>query len=523
MLSKVCTAALTGIDAYPVAVETDLSRGLPAIYTVGLPSTTVKEAKERVRSAIINSGFDFPVKRITINLSPAASRKDGSHFDLPLAIGMLVSNGEIAQHRVSNVGFLGELSLDGKLIGIKGALPLCIGLRDSGMEYIVVPRENADEAALVDAVKIVPADTLTAVVEALQGKQSLHIYNRKEKPGSIIESELDFADVKGQFAAKRAILTAVAGGGHGLYMIGSPGAGKTMLASRIPTIMPELSYEEMLELTKIYSISGMLSEMESVICERPFRMPYHSATIPALLGGGRIPKPGEISLAHKGVLFLDEFPEFDRKVIELLRKPIETGKISIERNEEHVVFPAQFMLVAAGNPCKCGYYGDPERECKCSGSELRNYQMKLSGPIIDRIDIQIKVEKAKIEELQGKPDQEETSYDNPYTSQLLTSESMREAVRGALMIQNERYRNEPPDMRVNARLSGRNINKYCHLNSDCRKLLAEAYRKMGLSARAYEKIIKVSRTIADLEGAEEIQEYHIAEAIQYRILDRMYE
>ncbi len=525
MLSRVYTAALSGIDAYAVTVETDFSRGLPAIYTVGLPSMTVKEAKERVRSAIMNSGFEFPVKRVTINLSPASNRKEGSHFDLPLAIGLLVSSGVIEQRKVNRVGFIGELSLDGRIIGIKGALPLCIGMRDFGLEAVIVPESNAGEAGLVNGIKILPVSTLKDVVMALRGELSLGVYKSNIDTSDAANLyDIDFADVKGQSFAKRAILTAVAGGGHGIYMIGSPGAGKTMLASRIATIMPALTYEEMLELTKIYSISGMLDEKEQIVRVRPFRVPYHSATAAALIGGGRIPKPGEISLAHRGVLFLDEFPEFDRKTIELLRKPIETGEASIERNEEKAIFPANFMLVAAGNPCKCGFYGDSERECRCTGREIRSYQQKLSGPIIDRIDIQIKVERASVQELQGVNEAQENEASNVCELQdsEMTSAKMRTIVKRTLEMQAERYAGEQEHMRVNAQLSGRSIARYCVLDASGKKMMAEAYRTMGLSARAYEKIIKVSRTIADMDMSDAIMDYHIAEALQYRVLDRMY-
>ena len=532
MLSKVYTAAISGINAYPVTVETDISHGLPAMYTVGLPSATIREARERVRSALINSGCDFPMQRITINLSPAAKRKEGSHFDLPMAIGILASNGSIESSNLKDAGFFGGLSLDGRLIAVKGALPLAMGMKESGVRRVVFPAANAAEASMVNGLDIIPAYNLSEVVAYLMGKKKIIIYNNEKIVKNEDKFDMDFSDVAGQYDAKRAIMIAAAGGGHGIYLSGAPGSGKTMLARRIPTVMPELSYEEKLELTKIYSISGLLGENEPFIEKRPFRMPYHAVTPAALLGGGHIPKPGEISLAHCGVLFLDEFPEFDKKIIELLRQPMEEGEVSVERADGRVTYPASFMFVAAGNPCKCGYFGDSAHRCICSGNELRNYQSKLSGPIADRIDIQVIVEKAQAEELEmrgeiGAAENSARSATIENTGMgrsdcLRSSAAMREVVSYALDVQKDRYKNESDALLTNAKLTGRLVAKYCPLDSSGKELLRNAYEKLGISARAYEKVIKVARTIADIEGEENIRDFHIAEALGYRVLDRIY-
>ncbi len=514
MLSKVHTAALFGIDAYLVTVETDLTRGLPAFYMVGLPSATIRESKERVRSAIINSGRNFPAKRITVNLAPAANRKEGSHFDLPIAVGILISNGEICSSAVLETGFLGELSLDGRLVKVEGALPLVTGFQKTGIKKLILPSANAAETAIAKGVEIIPAESLFDVIKHLRGEKRIPIYNKERKKRISVFSEMDFAEVRGQETAKRAILIAVSGG-HSIYFTGPPGTGKTMLARRIPTIMPTLSQEEMLELTKIYSIAGLLTEKEPFVHARPFRTPHPTVTEAALAGGGRIPKPGEMSLAHRGVLFLDEFPEFGRRQIELLRQPLETGEISVERTESRAVFPADFLLVAAGNPCKCGFFGDSMRLCTCSGNEIRLYQSKLSGPIADRIDLQVRVEREEDTEDFGDGGLIYSSK----TEKATGSREMREAVAAALDMQKRRYQKETEGILTNAKLSGKSLILYCPLDRSCRRLMQEARRAFALSERGCDRVLKVARTIADLAQSEQIREEHIAEALQYRMFD----
>ncbi len=502
MLSRVFTASLTGIDAELVAVETDICSGLPAFNTVGLPSAIIREAKDRIRSALIHSGFDFPMKRVVINLSPASERKEGSHFDLPMAVGILISCEIVAEHDAVTTGFIGELSLDGTLVSVSGVLPLVMGMKTAGIRRIVVPYENGEEAAVVNDIAVCPIHSLTELVECMNGKRDYPVHNGALYAKKNMCETLDFAEVRGQESVKRAV-TVSAAGGHGLFMLGVPGAGKSMIAKRIPTVLPPLTYDEILEVTKIYSVAGYPDEEKGLITRRPFRSPHHSITPTALLGGGAIPKPGEISLAHRGVLFLDELPEFRRSIIDLLRQPAESGEIMIERNGNAALFPCKFMLVAAGNPCKCGYYGDNETACRCTPGEVSRYQNRISRPFLDRIDIRIAIGRVTSEELRSAP--------------VTSSAEMAEHICTAREIQQHRYRNE--NVNLNADLEGRLIAQYCRMSAQAESLLAQAYERNFLSVRIHEKIVKLARTVADLDGADIIEEFHMAEAMSLRSAD----
>lgn len=502
MLSRVFTASLTGIDAELVAVETDICRGLPAINTVGLPSAIIREAKERIRSALLHSGFEFPMKRVVINLSPASERKEGSHFDLPMAVGILISCEAVAADDAAMTAFIGELSLDGTLVPVSGVLPLAIGLQAAGFRRIVVPCENGAEAAVVKDIAVCPVRNLTELVACMNGARSYPTYEKTMRGKQNARTVLDFAEVRGQEGAKRAV-TVSGAGGHGLYMLGVPGAGKSMIAKRIPTVLPPLTYEEILEVTKIYSVAGYPGEEKGLITRRPFRAPHHSITPTALLGGGASPKPGEISLAHRGVLFLDELPEFRRNIIDLMRQPVETGEIVIERSGSRAQFPCKFMLVAAGNPCKCGYYGDAETACRCTPGEVSRYQNRISRPFLDRIDIRIAIGRVTGAELRTAP--------------ATSSAQIAACICAARERQQHRYKNEA--VNLNAELEGNLIARYCKLSASAEKLLAQAYERNFLSVRIHEKIVKLARTVADLEGADTIEEFHLAEAIGLRSAD----
>ncbi len=507
MLAKVKSGALRGVDAYLVEVEVDLSSGLTAFNTVGLPEAAVKESRERVRAALKNSGYRFPGGRVTINLAPADVRKEGTGFDLPAALGILAAQGVIPQEGLEKYLIFGELSLDGRLKPTRGVLSMALATRQAGMA-LVIPRDNAPEAGVVQGIDIYPVESLTQLVEFLAGREQLTAL--PPQPLKALSSDpqldLDFQEVKGQEPVKRALLLAAAGG-HNVLMIGAPGAGKTMLAQRLPSILPPLNFEEALETSKIYSVAGLLQPGQGLLQQRPFRSPHHTISDAGLIGGGNIPRPGEVSLAHNGVLFLDELPEFKRSTLEVLRQPLEDGVVTISRAATSITYPARFMLVAAMNPCFCGSYGDARRVCSCTPQQIKNYRARISGPLLDRIDIQITVAAVPFRDL---------SQEAGGTG----SQEMRAQVLAA------RYRQEKRFTRArifaNAQMTPRLLKEFCPLAPEARGLLEAAVERLGLSARAYSRILKIARTIADLEGEKDLTVAHLAEAIQYRTLDRQF-